>query len=225
MVVALFCSYQSATAQVKARTFSTASNKTIYTGNEEISSKSDESIFSNALLWCIDKAEKGKENILKADFKALNFISSIEIQTNSEDVRVYSFQMKIKVKQSHIVILVDEIKAQINNGFFKAFVPVEKLAQSDKPQDLERYKGAENAVCAFIEEFVNFVKGNTPDIKESNWEKVCEQVIKVGMTEDECKLICGKPLNIQNDVSRQQWMISESCYLIFENKVLTVVLD
>lgn len=201
---------------------SVADNKIICTESESYGNKDDRALFVNALLWAIDRGPKLKEDISQCGMSKLKFTTKINLVSAENAKQGYECFLSIQVASQQLVFLVHDISC-ITTGILGNAIPFEKLVPEKKEKHKAYMEEFVKLNTAMLNELIQFVGTNTAPAME-HWDKVCNGNLESGMNETECKLIMGKPVNIQDNGKRVQWMYDTFTYLIFEDGVLKTIL-
>ena len=188
----------------------TVDKKRVVRGTESFQ-KTDNEIFANVVLWAINQGPSLKEEIVDCDFvkRELNMNYNLK----KEDAIAYACRLKIKVAQGKLVFLVSDVKMQ--GGLLGAFLNFDKLnpEKKTKHQDIiNEFRSLNNQK---IQEMFSYISEHNPVI--TNWNNVCVNKIDKGMSCDEAMLVYGKPLSIQSDGTKEQYMFSSFVYVYIEN--------
>lgn len=174
----------------------------------------DRTAFINVMLWTIDYAGTEKDNLVSCDWKDFKE-SSVFRLSSPTGRRAYSFDMSVKVEEGEIQVMVQNIK-EYPLASVKIGVALEKFYPANKPAKREILEEAQSLIGDTIDSLVAFVRGNKPDI-EDGWSNICSLHVVRGMTQDACKLVHGKPEDIQVNGKKAMWLYPDGHYLLFEN--------
>lgn len=200
---------------------STADNMIICTGSENIVN-TDKIIFANSLLWAIDKGSKLKENILQCDLNAMRYTARMSLASANDSKQSYTCNLTIQVISGQLVYLVSEIQS-VTAGILGKSMPFEKLNPEKKVKHKACMDGFVLLNSRMLDDFFKFVRENQiSDL--SHWDSVCNGNLVKGMNMTECKLIMGRPVDVQESPQRVQWMYDAYTYLFFEKGLLTTIL-
>lgn len=199
--------------------FTELGDKLVYNGDKEID-LDDVDIFANAVIWTLQQAESGKDNLVLCDWSSFKETALFRlISPNSR--RAYSFEMTVRVSDEQLVWDVRDIKV-FPLASVKVGIPLEKYYPAKKPAQREVLDEVDYLMTDFLDSFVSFVNSyeavfHTEAIKAGRLEK--------GMTQDECLLIQGKPIRISDNGKKTTWLYADDSYLIFEDGRLKVIMN
>jgi hypothetical protein len=203
-------------------TFSDENNKKVVTGFVSFS-KSDQTIFANALLWAIENiSPKERDNLKDINFTTNSFSGNL-VLASEEDSKLkntYYCKLKIKVNEGRLVFHISDISIESTVLIAKKVTSVEKLQPEKKSshQDIiDDFVRLESKVLNGLFDYVDTYKLN----KISHMEEIKIGKPVKGMNEDECKLAFGKPQAVLESNGEVQWMYSSSFYLFFRNGIIS----
>lgn len=200
---------------------SEADGEIVCTGVEEMN-KSDVNTFVNAMLWAIDKCPKLKENITECDMDKLKFTTKLFFTSNKDEKQGYECDLTVQVASQQLFFLFNNIYST-TTGLLGKRTAFEKLNPKKKEKHKENYNEFTKLLNSVLGDLKKFIaENNVPKLKY--WDKVVNEIVEKGMSEVECTLVMGKPINISENGQRVQWMYSTSTYLFFENGMLKTVL-
>lgn len=189
---------------------SVVEKRRIVTGTQDFQ-KSDDVIFANALLWAVNEGPGRKEEIVDCDFVKRQFSMVYHLQREGEEA--YTCRLGVKVAQGKLVFLVSEVKVQ--GGLLSSFVSFDRLNPEKKAKHQDIINDFQALNNQKLLSLFSFVGDYSPKI--TNWKNVCMNRIDRGMSADEVRLIYGKPINIQSDGTKVQYMYSSFVYVFMEN--------
>lgn len=200
---------------------SEADGEVVCTGVEQMK-KSDVNTFVNSLLWAIDKCPKLKDDIAECDMDKLKFTTKLFFTSKKDEKQGYECDLTVQVASQQLFFLFNNIYST-STGILGKRTPFEKLNPKKKEKHKEYYNEFTKLLNSELGGLIKFIGENdVPALK--NWNKVKNGIVEKGMSEVECTLVMGKPINISKNGQRVQWMYSTSAYLFFENGLLKTVL-
>lgn len=193
----------------------------------DFSKCSEERIFINAMLYSVNQAERGREHITQVDATKKQF--SVTCQKESafypENSTYYKYTetframdnnfsfcaMEASVGYTHILGEVKETAFEKLDGERKA-----------KHKNYINEMAALNSV--FLNEMFKYIESNTPK-KVTHWDEIEKGIVVKGMNETECLLAIGKPMHNRNNGKQTKWMVNNDFVIIFENGIVTRVIN
>lgn len=195
-----------------------AEKKRIVQGSE-IFQKSDDEIFVNAMLWAINEGPVRKEEILDFDFTKHELAMIYNLKKDGDVA--YTCRLTLRASSGRLFFLVNEIKIQ--GGFFGSFQNFDKLNPEKKAKHKDIINEFERLNNLKIQELFEYVSNNNPKI--TNWRNVCLGKIDKGMSVDEAILVYGKPINVQSEGNKEQYMFSSFVYVYIEDGLITAYVN
>jgi hypothetical protein len=198
--------------------FSVENDRRVVTGFVSFS-KSDQSIFADALIWATDNiSPKAHENLSDINFTTNSFSCNLTLaeEGESKTKNIYYCKLKLKVNEGRLVFYISDITVQSTILIAKKLTSIDKLQPEKKAshQDiLKEFVWLESKILNGLFDFVDTYKLST--ISHMNEIKIGKPV--KGMNEDECKLAFGKPQAVLESDGEVQWMYNSSFYLFFQN--------
>jgi len=189
------------------------------TGSESLSTMSSQKAFANAMLWIIERANVGKDNIQECDMQEQTVTAKLRMSESEKAKQAYTSDVKVTISSGQIIFLVNNIRCITNGILGETSLAFEKLNVEKKEKHKDMYNEYTRLVNKELNQLLRYVKSNDPG-KMPHWSQVCADETAVGMTENECKIVKGKPLSVTSGGERSQWMYSTSEYLIFNNGLL-----
>ena len=199
--------------------FTELGDKLIFNGDKEID-LDDVDIFANVMIWTLQQAESGKDNLVLCDWSSFKETALFRL-TSPSSRRAYSFEMTVRVSDEQLVWDVRDIK-EYPLASVKVGIPLEKFYPAKKPAQREVLDEADLLITELLNDFVSFVNSyeavfRTDVVKAGRLEK--------GMSQDECLLIQGKPVRITDNGKKTTWLYVDDSYLIFEEGRLKVIMN
>jgi hypothetical protein len=199
--------------------FTELGDKLIFNGDKEID-LDDVDIFANVMIWTLQQAESGKDNLVFCDWSSFKETALFRL-TSPSSRRAYSFEMTVRVSDEQLVWDVRDIK-EYPLASVKVGIPLEKFYPAKKPAQREVLDEADLLITELLNDFVSFVNSyeavfRTDVVKAGRLEK--------GMSQDECLLIQGKPVRITDNGKKTTWLYADDSYLIFEEGRLKVIMN
>jgi hypothetical protein len=199
--------------------FTELGDKLIFNGDKEID-LDDVDIFANVMIWTLQQAESGKDNLVLCDWSSFKETALFRL-TSPSSRRAYSFEMTVRVSDEQLVWDVRDIK-EYPLASVKVGIPLEKFYPAKKPAQREVLDEADLLITELLNDFVSFVNSyeavfRTDVVKAGRLEK--------GMSQDECLLIQGKPVRITDNGKKTTWLYADDSYLIFEEGRLKVIMN
>lgn len=196
-----------------------AGDNYISTGSEALSSLSSEKAFANAILWIVDRATSGKDNIVDCDMDGKTVTAKLRMAQDESSKQAYTCEVKVTVSSGQVVVLAENIKSLTGGLFGETVLAFEKLNIEKKDKHKEMFNEFKRLANKTLNQMLKYIQTNDPG-NLSHWSQVCSEELIPGMTENECKIAKGKPLSVSGGAERTQWMYSTSEYLIFTNGLL-----
>jgi len=183
-----------------------------------------EGIFLNALLWMIQNRNtvEGKEEIppIEADYDKKQFTVET-VLTNPKTTSQYHCIFSVKVSDNIITILTADITYEAETSIIKLVkrLPFEKLQPEKKPKHKEYLEEFAALDKAYSKQMIEAIISNEPPAI-SHWQEIKDKNVTKGMSEAECLLSLGKPVSVQKQGTKTEWMYDSYTYLFFENGIL-----
>lgn len=188
-----------------------------------------QAIFLNALLWVINKQELPQEEGATAPIREVDYdnqqlsaeFSLISPKTES----CYRYIFTVKVSDNIIKLLASEITQESAVSVIKITKKLNfnKLQPEKKPKHQEYLDEFASLYADFTKEALQAISSNaTPVI--THWTEIKNKEIIKGMNEAECLMAWGKPLSIQTNENKTEWMYDSYTYAFFENGVVTTII-
>lgn len=196
-----------------------AGGQCMTTGSESLSATSSQKAFANAMLWIIDRANIGKDNIQECDMQEQTVTAKLRMSESEKAKQAYTCDVKVTISSGQIIILVNNIRCLSSGLLGESTLAFEKLNVEKKEKHKDMFDEYTRLVNKEMNQLLKFIKSNDPG-NMPHWNSVCADETVVGMTENECKLVKGKPMSVTSGGERSQWMYSTSEYLIFNNGLL-----
>lgn len=188
---------------------------------------SAESIFINALLWMIENREPGNAEIaegkstIETDYDKKQFMLEL-VQTNSGSASRYRCSFSVKVTDNIITLLASNITCEAETGVIKLVkrLAFEKLQPEKKPKHREYLDEFAKLHKETVKQMLEAITTN-PAPTVTHWTEIKNKEVVKGMTKQECLLAFGKPVSVQVQGDKEEWMYDSYTYLFLENGVVT----
>lgn len=185
--------------------------------------KTAEGIFLNALYYIKDGQKRDEEGNLPAtsvDYDTYQFTTELAInssQTNS----VYRYVLSVKVAENIITLLLTDITCESEVAVVKLTkrLAFEKLQPEKKSKHKEYSEDFAKLAQQSVDKLLEFVSEQTPPTVTHYKEIKSGQVAK-GMTEAECLFAMGKPVSVNTNGSKTQWIYGAFTHVFFEEGVV-----
>lgn len=223
----LFFCCSSAKAQVKDSPYSEIKGNIVISEFHSLEkASSTEGIFLNALLWMIENretnyAEKEQENgSIEADYDKKQFTAEI-IQTDKNSSSRYRCLLSVKVTDNIITILASNITYEAETNVIKLVkrLAFERLQPEKKPKHKEYFNEFATLHKGMVKQILEAAA--TPPPTVTHWAEIKDKDVVKGMNKSECLLAFGKPLSVQKQGNKEEWMYNTYTYVFFEDDVVT----
>jgi hypothetical protein len=230
-LIILVCSIFSISAQSYIETgqtypISSDNNKYVVNGFTTFNGKSDEKIYTNALLWAIENiCPKLRDGITKVDIPNKNFECELTLNssTGSDSNNIYYIHATFKVIDGKLLYTLHDVLIESPIFFMKKVTPLEKLNPEKKSTHQKTINDFIQTESLMLNQLFDYIAINQP-APITHWNDIAISRPVEGMNEDECRLAFGKPQSIMETNGETQWMYSSSFYLFFKNgKVTTII--
>ena len=201
-------------------------SKMIVSGSVDFTGKTEEEIFINAMLYAIDKVERGREHIVQLDVARKLFSVVLEMPSSfyPDNSTYYKYANTFRVLGNELSFLASEIHVGYKNlmGDLKE-MSFESLDVDKKA----KHKNYVNELAVLNSVYLNalfqYVRTKQSE-KVTHWDEISEGKIVKGMNETECLLAVGKPMHNRRNGNQIKWMVNNDFVVIFENGVVVKVI-
>lgn len=206
---------------------STIDDKYVITNSVTFSNLSPEQIFINLLLYTIEQQESGNEHFINIDFaqKKVNFFTEVGSKIYTENQTYYKYISSFSVNNQELSFLISEMILYNNNLFGEQ---KETQFENLQPTKKAKHKNYINEYSAetsiFLHNLFEYIKSNQSEAI-NHWSEITANKIVEGMNRTECLLSVGKPLHIRNNGNQIKWMVNNDFVVIFENEIVTKVIN
>lgn len=202
--------------------------KIVCTSFENIANLSEENIFVNALLWAIDKCSKFKESIVELNYdkKYFTIQSTVSSPKRSENQVTYRFYADFAVSVNKLSFTFSKIECEYPGMLnMSTVIAFERLKPDKKPKHKVYIEEYTKQATEYIEQILEYINNNECQ-PVNNWSEIKRGKVIKGMTETECLLAYGKPLEISKSENNEvRWRYDTYSYLFFKNGILTSILE
>lgn len=204
----------------------TVDEKIIASGNQKIAKGQEEIAFINAILYAIDKAERGKEHIVQIDYDKKVFSVVIEVSSKfyPDNSTYYKYANTFHFTEGNMSFQSTEMHVCYKNlmGDLK-----ENTFENLNPQKKAKHKNYVNELATsnsiYINGLTNFILTNQPE-SINHWDEIKAGTVVKGMNITECLLSIGKPMHERKNGNQTKWMVNNDFVIIFEDgKVINII--
>lgn len=191
--------------------------------------QSSQTIFINALLWVINKQELPQQEGEPVPLREVDYdnqqltaeFSVISPKTES----CYHYLFTIKVSDNIMTLLASDITQEAAISVIKLTkkLSFNKLQPEKKPKHQEYLDEFASLYNDFTQEAIQAVSNNIPPVI-THWNEIKNKEVVKGMNEAECLMAWGKPLSIQKNGNKIEWMYDSYTYTFFENGIVTTII-
>lgn len=199
--------------------FTELGDKLVFNGDKTVD-LDDADIFVNVVIWTLQQAESGKDNLVLCDWSSLKETALFQLNAPNSR-RAYSFEMTARVSDEQLVWDVRDIK-EYPLASVKVGIPLEKFYPAKKPAQREVLDEVDAIITELLDQFVSFVDTYEADVRI---ETIKAGRLEKGMSQDECLLIQGKPVRISENGKKITWLYADDSYLIFDEGRLKVIMN
>lgn len=188
-----------------------------------------QAIFLNALLWVINKQELPQEEGVTAPVREVDYdnqqlsaeFSLISPKTES----CYRYIFTVKVSDNIITLLASDITQEAAVSVIKITKKLNynKLQPEKKPKHQEYMDEFASLYADFTKEILQAVSNNVAPVV-THWTEIKNKEVVKGMNEAECLMAWGKPISMQTNGNKTEWMYDSYTYAFFENGVVTTII-
>lgn len=200
--------------------------KYIISGFTSFEGISDETIYVNALLWAIDNISpkmREKLNNINITGKSFEAMVSLAPASGTKAGNIYHCKAVFHVASGKLVFHISEIVMESSGILGNKVIPFEKLTPEKKEAHKDIMEDFTATESLMLNKIFDFISSNKL-APITHWEEIDLKKVVKGMNETECKLVCGKPQNIQDNRNEIQWMYTSSFYLFFKNGILDTII-
>ncbi len=189
--------------------------KYVCTGESDYT-KETKNMFGGVVLWALEQTpadSKQKMPILSCDVKTYTMTARPLIQIGDYNYSVY---LTIQLNNGKLQFLIDRIRCTPKNSIGGlGGVNLDKINLAKRPQQqehIDRFK----AMCdGYVKKMLAEIQSKDMDL--SHWDAISKGQVVKGMTEDECKLAVGNPMNVVENAQRVQWTYAGGLIVVFED--------
>lgn len=199
-------------------------NKVVISQFESIEGATSEKLFLNALLWTIESAPQPEEKVLEVDYDKKQFEVAWMLD-NSKTACRYRCMLSVKVSDNIITMLASDISQEAETSVIKLVkrLPFEKLNPEKKPKHKDYLTDFAKLHEGYVTQMLEFVVANQlPPI--THWREIKENNVVKGMNVTECIFSLGKPVSVQKQGEKEEWMYDAYTYVFFENGLVASVI-
>ncbi|HJG07570.1 MAG TPA: hypothetical protein K8V25_04890 [Megamonas hypermegale] len=201
-------------------------DKYVVNGFNVFNNKSDELIFTNALLWAVENiCPQLREGITEVDIPNKNFSCDFTLgsMANSGMNNIYYVKATFRVTDGKLLYYISDVLIESSAFIMKKVTPLEKLTPEKRESHQKTMDDFIKSESLILNKMFDFVTTNQPD-PITHWSDIAISRPVEGMNEDECRLAFGKPQSIMETNGEVQWMYSSSFYLFFENGLVKTII-
>lgn len=199
--------------------------KYVVSGFVSIAGQSDENIFANAMLWCVENVcPQLRDGIDDVDVAKKKFSCDMVLGSapGSGLENIYYCTARFSVAAGRLVYYISDIRIESKSVVFKKVTPMERLNPDKKESHKETIDDFTESESATLNAIFDFVQTNQPQV--THWNEIGIRRPVEGMTFDECRITFGKPKTTYESGGETQWMYSTSFILFFrDGKVCTIL--
>lgn len=180
------------------------------------------SAFGSTVLWALEQTVDPKEENAHA-FDAKNLTVAMRPYVADSSV-TYSFTLTIKISESNAEFCISDAKAT-PDGFIGTLTAVrlDKTNIAKKPKQKVYIDNFGTFCNKYAGKMVKDITERKITLK--HWEEISKGQVVKGMTPDECVLSLGKPVHVAENSQRTQWTYESGRIVVFENGVVSVVVE
>lgn len=186
----------------------------------------DKSSFGSAVLWALDNVSQSvsPDDAMICDVNKMFLSMKCELSDSGTAGNLYMFCLNITVSNGKLTFLLDNVKC-VSKGVLAVFktVSLDKINLEKKPQQKELI----DKFAVLCSQFMQHAVGEIMNTKLSvnHWDAIVAGQVVKGMNANEVKLSRGKPININENVQRTIWTLSSGTVVMFENDIVSGVID
>lgn len=199
--------------------------KYVVSGFVSIANQSDENIFANTLLWCVENVcPQLRDGINDVDVTKKKFSCDIVLDSapGSGLENTYYCTARFSVAAGRLIYHLSDIRIESQSVVFKKVTPMERLNPDKKESHKKTMDDFTQSESSTLNAIFDFVKENQPQV--THWNEIGIRKPIEGMTFDECLITFGKPKTTHESGGETQWMYSTSFILFFrDGKVCTIL--
>lgn len=189
-------------------------------------------IFAKTVNATRDIATDEDDEIIKIDFanRKISFQKTISNGKGGgkildKDIASYKFVVTMSPgSDGNMLYVVDDMWVSYKDkGIFQKTVPIASLKDDNAKHDALK-KEFVNILQTFMATYIQNIR--SADYQPvSHWSQLEEGRVIKGMSEYEVKLLKGTPRNTNKNGSKLKWIYSNSNVVVFNNGVVTSVID
>lgn len=205
--------------------YSEMKGKVVISNFYSLDGVSEDNIFVNSLLWMIKNGNVSKEKSIGVDYDKKQIQVRLFLSGKDDTGIRYQYMFSASVKDNIITCLTSDIVYEADAAVIKFVkkLSFDKLQPEKKPKHKEYLDEFASLHKKWMQQLLDFIKTNqSPAI--THWNEIKDKEVVKGMTETECLLSLGKPMSIQQNEGKTEWMYDAYTYLFFENGVLVSII-
>lgn len=182
--------------------------------------------FTAAVITIANDLDKEFETIDNLDFDNARFIVSRSIvDGEGRSSATYNFKSAYQFDDEIMSFSIYDINIEYKEkGLIPRKLPIEKLKPAKNQRHKELIEGMSFSSSQVIDKIQKYAKEN-PHILITHWKEIKDHKVVKGMTQDEVTLIGGKPRSVSQSGEREQWVFSNDFIVIFNNGVVSNVIQ
>lgn len=182
--------------------------------------------FTAAVIAIANDLDKEFESFENIDFDNARFIVSRSIvDGEGRNGATYNFKSAYQFDDKLMSFSIYDINIEYKEkGLIPRKLPIEKLKPAKNQRHKELIEGMSFRASQVIDKIQKYAKDN-PHISISHWKEIKDGKVVKGMNKDEVTLIGGKPRSVNQSGDREQWMFSNDFIVIFNNGIVSNVIQ
>lgn len=196
------------------------------TGFVDMPGLSKEKAFEAAIISIVDNMDTELEAIETIDFASKKFVVSKAIEDGEgKNAATYTFSTAFSFDDGLMSFATYDITIGFKEkGLIPRKMAIEKMNPSGKERHKELAEGFALASSRMIDDIVKNASKNSA-LPITHWDDIKAGTVVKGMNEAEVKLIGGQPRSVTKSGSRVQWMFNNDFIVIFNDGLVSNVMQ
>lgn len=185
-------------------------------------------MFFKTLHWALQNiSPKNFEGINDLDKKKMQMSCNLAFPIKNKETNATGtcdFKATFVVENNTLHYIFSDFVVRSTVLIFTKATPIEKLNPKKKPAHAIMLESFFDSDKLFRNDFIEQLKAEKI-MPITHMNEIVNDEVVTGMNEDECLFALGKPGLASKTTKETQWVYNDTRYLIFNNGVLTVILD
>ncbi len=195
-------------------------------GFVDLPKTSKQQAFTAALISVSNVIDRELEEIQSIDFDNMRFVFSRQIvDGEGRDEKVYRYTIACQFTDELMTFSCYDVNIEFKEkGIFPRKLDLEKFKPATKKDHAEIVESFSVCNSKVIDKICKDIT-SSDSIEITHWEQIKEGYVVKGMNENEVILIGGRPRSVNNSGARTQWIYNNDFIVIFENGIVSNVIQ